>query len=161
MRQEAYRMQQAGTRQGAHRRAPARHLPAGRLALCRSLHTAITRFLGRFSWSCGYKAQAAIEQKLEPTLFGSTLDKSRHYGDNNKTPTILARALEHWVCLGTVWRLRCPSTVSGVMSDNHRLKPGFWPSLSAWPADRLVSPADSRAWHSVHSTESTHGPAAP
>jgi hypothetical protein len=70
-------MQQAGTRQGAHRRAPARHLPAGRLALCRSLHTAITRFLGRFSWSCGYKAQAAIEQKLEPTLFGSTLDKSR------------------------------------------------------------------------------------
>jgi hypothetical protein len=68
-------MQQAGTRQGAHRRAPARHLPAGRLALCRSLHTAITRFLGRFSWSCGYKAQAAIEQKLEPTLFGSTLDK--------------------------------------------------------------------------------------
>ena len=32
-------MQQAGTRQGAHRRAPARHLPAGRLALCRSLHT--------------------------------------------------------------------------------------------------------------------------
>src|SRR4029450_12904753 len=77
MRQEAYRMQQAGTRQGAHRRAPARHLPAGRLALCRSLHTAITRFLGRFSWSCSYKAQAAIEQKLEPTLFGSTLDKSR------------------------------------------------------------------------------------
>ena len=70
-------MRQAGTRQGAHRRAPARHLPAGRLALCRSLHTAITRFLGRFSWSCGYKAQAAIEQKLEPTLFGSTLDKSR------------------------------------------------------------------------------------
>jgi hypothetical protein len=70
-------MQQAGTRQGAHRRAPARHLPVGRLALCRSLHTAITRFLGRFSWSCGYKAQAAIEQKLEPTLFGSTLDKNR------------------------------------------------------------------------------------
>lgn len=70
MRQASCRMQQAGTRQGAHRRAPARHLPAGRLALCRSLHTAITRFLGRFSWSCGYKAQAAIEQKLEPTLFG-------------------------------------------------------------------------------------------
>jgi len=70
-------MQQAGTRQGAHRRAPARHLPADRSVLCRSLHTAITRFLGRFSWSCGSKAQAAIAQKFELTLCGSPGDKSR------------------------------------------------------------------------------------
>src|SRR5215510_11890089 len=116
----------------------------------------------RYSLNHGYPSNSIYDihnnAMVEST---TTLDICRHYGDNNKSPTILARELEHWGCLGTVWRLRCPSTVAGVRSDHPRLTPGFWLSLSAWPADRPVAPAAARAWHRVHATESTHGPAGP